>query len=211
MAIEKKRGCGYRKVGGLYLVGLGMGIACGRLPYNIEICPVCGEGVRISRAMRKIDGTRFFGKNCDLKCSCHESGCVICNSDKLGTCWVMSVGKKFYTPEKFIQEAAEMGVSKRIARIPQEFVLGEHWVLLTHPEAGRKKTDNEEENAPAIFYAYKPQRIEKLMKESDATEDVVKELAKRNITVVKVPDNDTDHQGNVYDDKKEEEKQNRNR
>ncbi len=26
MAVEAKRGCGYRKIGGLYLVGSGMGV-----------------------------------------------------------------------------------------------------------------------------------------------------------------------------------------
>lgn len=30
MACEPKRGCGYRKVGGIYLVGGGIGVPCDR-------------------------------------------------------------------------------------------------------------------------------------------------------------------------------------
>ena len=37
MAVEAARSCGYRKVGGLYLVGGGSIIRqCDRLPYKIE-------------------------------------------------------------------------------------------------------------------------------------------------------------------------------
>lgn len=56
--------------------------------------------------------------------------------------------------------------------MPRELELGETWVLLTHPEAG--------------------------LKESDATDEVVESYRKKGITVIKIPDNDTDHQGNVY-------------
>jgi len=37
MAVEAKRGCGYRKVGGLYIVSGGQGISCHRLPMNIHV------------------------------------------------------------------------------------------------------------------------------------------------------------------------------
>lgn len=217
MAIEKRRGCGYRKVGGLYLVGEGLGVTCGRLPYNVKICPVCGEGIRISRGYRWIDATRYFGGNCDQNCTCHNVGCNICFSDTLGKSLVMTVGKKFYTPSSFIRESNEMGVSKRISALPQGFVMGETWVLLVHSEAGVETVTDKHgqettESCPAIFYAFKPTKAEKLLKESDATPEVVENYAKRGITVVKVPDNDQDHQGNVYDDlkrEKAEQKENR--
>ena len=35
MAIEAPRGCGYRKVGGLYMCGGGIPIHCDRLPYEL--------------------------------------------------------------------------------------------------------------------------------------------------------------------------------
>src|SRR5260370_22228167 len=45
MAVEAKRGCGYRKAGGLYLVGGGIGLPCDRLPYEIHECPCCHMSV----------------------------------------------------------------------------------------------------------------------------------------------------------------------
>jgi len=46
MAIKAKRGCGYRKIGGLYLVGNYIPVACDRLPMPIGACPVCGQGLQ---------------------------------------------------------------------------------------------------------------------------------------------------------------------
>jgi hypothetical protein len=42
MAVEPKRGCGYRKVGGIYLVSGGEGRPCGplyRYPYTYTLAP----------------------------------------------------------------------------------------------------------------------------------------------------------------------------
>jgi len=55
MAQESKRGCGYRKVGGLYLVGDGIFVPCDRLPYLLETCPVCGHGIHFTRSMTEIN------------------------------------------------------------------------------------------------------------------------------------------------------------
>lgn len=42
MPAETERGCGYRKVGGLYLVGQGLSRTCDLLPLWLEPCPHCG-------------------------------------------------------------------------------------------------------------------------------------------------------------------------
>lgn len=202
MAIELRRGCGYRKVGGLYLVGEGLSIVCERLPFNLHICPVCNEGIRVTRSYRWIDGSRFLGKNCEKNCSCHSINCPICNSNDIGKCLVMGVGDKFYTPEKFIKEAQSMGVSKRIQAIPQGFEMCKTWILLTHSKAGTILENDEVKSVPAVFYAFKPQRIEKLMKKSDINEEIKKDFDKKGITIIEVPDDDKDHQGNVYSDLK---------
>ena len=60
MAIEQKRGCGYRKVGGLYMVGGGIGVPCDRLPYELTVCPCCSQGVKQSRGWTWIDVAKFF-------------------------------------------------------------------------------------------------------------------------------------------------------
>ena len=44
MAVEAKRGCGFRKVGGLYLVGGGFGIPCDRLPIRAGYLPLLRRG-----------------------------------------------------------------------------------------------------------------------------------------------------------------------
>lgn len=49
MAIEAKRGCGFRKVGGTYLVSEGEGMPCDRLPIKLDVCPVCSHGFKRSR------------------------------------------------------------------------------------------------------------------------------------------------------------------
>ena len=55
MAVEAKRGCGYRKVGGLYLVSDGLGIPCDRLPITLEVCPCCGAGIKPARGWTWVD------------------------------------------------------------------------------------------------------------------------------------------------------------
>lgn len=60
MAVETKRGCGYRKVGGLYLVGSGIGSPCDRLPFELTVCPCCSQGVKQSRGWTWIDVGKFF-------------------------------------------------------------------------------------------------------------------------------------------------------
>jgi|GEM_PF-2940968 len=49
MAVEARRGCGFRKINGLYLVGGGLSAPCDRMPYRLDRCPTCGEGVKFTR------------------------------------------------------------------------------------------------------------------------------------------------------------------
>ena len=61
MAIEEKRGCGYRQVGGIYLVGDGLAIGCDRLPFPLGACPACGAGIHFTRSITEIDAIQLFG------------------------------------------------------------------------------------------------------------------------------------------------------
>ena len=61
MAVEQKRGCGFRKVDGLYLVADGLWAECDRLPLPVGSCPVCGEGTHFPRAPKEINPQALFG------------------------------------------------------------------------------------------------------------------------------------------------------
>lgn len=196
MAVEPRRGCGFRKVGGLYLIGSGFAWPCDRLPFNLEICPVCGAGIKFSRGWQTIDWRTFAGEH--KSCNC-ISQCQVCHPkyERYGLMWV---GKRYYTPETFTHEAITRGVCKRVPFIPRDLT---EWVLLAHPEAGIKTQENgedilitrEKDKCPAIFYAFKVTGIEMLVDEGTSKEELER-LEKRGITPVLIPDNDPDH----YDD-----------
>ena len=204
MAIEGKRGCGYRKIGGLYLVGTGMAAVCHRLPFPLDVCPVCGAGIHFSRGFTWVEPRSLLGI-CPTagSCKCPVDICPVYHppAGRAGLLWV---GQKYYSPESFVREAEQMGVSKRIAQVPREFKVGETWIYLAHKHAVTNRTiektdlgfgvetDNPD-SGPGIFYAFRPQHIEKLIRESDATDETIEKLNKRGITPVIVPDGDSDH------------------
>jgi hypothetical protein len=47
--VESKRGCGYRKPGGLYLVSGGFAKTCYKLPIGLTVCPCCNQGIKPAR------------------------------------------------------------------------------------------------------------------------------------------------------------------
>ncbi len=201
MAIEQIRQCGYRKVGGLYLCGAGLPLACDRLPYELKICPTCGGGIKFTRGWTWLNWDKYAGDHERCKdpvlpmcrvCIPHEE------EQPYGLLWC---GESFYTPEAFVQEALQMGVSRRIAAIPKNLKLGETWVLFAAKKAfegvsitGKKNTDFFEENRrPGVFYAFRPQRLELLIWKSEFTHDKAVELEKRHITPILIPDGDVEH------------------
>ena len=191
MAQEPRRGCGYRKVGGLYLEGEYTWKNCDRLPMPVEPCPVCGAGIHFSRNLAKVNPFALWGNH---DCSCNP--CNVCYPpDALA--FVVGVGEKYYTPQSFMQEAATMGVSKRIPFVPKDLKLGETVVYLTHKKAievspggnGKKP-----KHKMAVFSAFIPQKISKLIWKSQATKAEFKKLWKQGITPVVIKDGDKDHQ-----------------
>lgn len=285
MATESRRACGYRKVGGLYLVGSGRSVVCDRLPFPLEPCPACGRVLEQNRSHEWM-GPEYFsdhtlapdrsespdpespttasvvrsrvpphgakrytrrwveaiGKIGERPCpdrrtaeamrhhvltagyaveTGHTGWHLGTAADQAGLhdpiCerWterrlVLWVGRAFYTTETFSSEAAEMGVSRRLTQIPKGLVLGKTWVLLAHPDACYEPTswgfnwlygDGEIARRPGVFYAFRPERLELLLRQSDATPERIAKEAARGVTVVAVPDDDKDHQGTVWDKK----------
>jgi len=194
MPIEAKRGCGYRVVGGLYLVGGLIHGDCDRLPYPIEYCPTCGAGIKFTRGFTWLDAYKMFGvhKDCSDRPACYM--CFPIKDQKYGLLWV---GESFYTPNSFLAEALSLGVSKKIPYIPRELKFGETVILLAHNKACHEIAWSISPSmAPGIFLAFMPRTVEMLVWESELTDEKAKELAKRNITAIAVPDDDLDHSSN---------------
>ena len=206
--IEASRGCGYRKVGGLYICGGGgKPRHCDRLPYPLDLCPVCGSGVKFTRGWTWLDWYMYAGEHSAeqggvpsnigggvfSECNCIPV-CPVCHpaihtpllkEDKkvYGLLWV---GEASYTTESFCREAEVMGVSRRIPTVPRGLKLGKTVVLLAHKDAIA-------EDEPGVFEAFIPETLELLIWESEATEEKIAELKKRNITAIVIPDGDEDH------------------
>lgn len=160
MAGEAKRGCGYRQVGGIYLVGDYIPTPCDRLPFPLPVCPCCGQGVKVGRGMTEINPFRLFGLH-DAEapapairtpgtqvaasegfnggiCQDPIRPCFLCDpADR--PAFLMLVGEKFYpTPDHFMQEGVAQGISKRISQIPHNFKIGETVLYLAHRKACKK-------------------------------------------------------------------------
>jgi hypothetical protein len=226
MAVEAKRGCGYRKLGGLYLVSGSGGMPCDRLPISLTVCPVCSHGFKQTRGFTWVDVAGLVG---GVHRGCLDQfPCPLCMAtSEMGKAGMLWIGEKFYpTPEDFNREGNGLGYSRRIHAIPRNFKLGETWILLAHPIgmtipcATCEHTGIVSEKdvpslcpdcrgarnviIPAIFKVWKPERIEKILPESMRDSDEHMELEEKGITAVFVPDSDPDHKGSVYDEEEEE-------
>ena len=214
MAIEQIRGCGYRRINALYLCGEYISMPCDRMPFPLTVCPVCGQGIKVSRGFTKINPYQLWG----IHENCQDAfrPCFLCDPQDLPA-YIMLVGEKYYTPESFLEEAQTMGISKRIPFIPRDLELGKTVIYLAHHKACEVKVaaavqqamsilEGEETQQPklletdriekklGIFSAFVPKRVEKLVWESELTDEEREKLGKRGITPIAIADGDKDHQ-----------------
>lgn len=178
-SIEAARGCGYRKPGGIYLVGDVMRGVCYRLPHTLTVCACCGAGIKPSRGWTWVNSRalNLAPGWCAAAKTCH--GCF--DPETYGLIWI---GESFYkTPAKFIQEAAKVGVSRRIASVPKGFKVGATRILLAHKFVDVKGRPGKKQ--PGIFAMFTPKAIEYIVtgKESPGELD---DLEKRGFKLVKV-------------------------
>ncbi len=135
MAAETRRRCGFRKIGGTYLVTDGPGFACGRFPLALVPCPLCEHRPPFTRGLQRIAPKNVLHASPVCKAGDAER-CRVCPlGQAIGaeTAGLMWVGEKFYpSPETFQAEAATLGVSKRIPALPKWFTVGTTWVFLAH-------------------------------------------------------------------------------
>lgn len=177
--IESARGCGYRKGGGLYLVSDGVMVPCGKLPIPLDVCPVCDHGIHPSRGWTWIDiaALSATAPECAVQTERTHLLCPLNGSvRRSGLLWV---GEEHYaTPEAFLTEAQTMGVSRRISKVPRDFVLGQTWVFFAHRKCFG-------EDGPGIFHAFMPKAIEYVVT-GEETEEELDRLESRGLTLVKV-------------------------
>lgn len=183
--VESVRGCGYRKPGGFYLVSDGYSAPCGRLPMPLDRCPTCDHGIKPSRGWTWVNGAALAAAY-----PCEGGECRRCPlaspAARVGLLWV---GEQFYaTPADFTREAAELGISRRIAAVPRGFNLIKTWVWLAHAKA---ITHPDRPPTAGVFRCFLPQRVEVLVT-GDETDEQIEELLARGLTPVLVI-RDVDH------------------
>ncbi len=204
--IEDKRGCGWRKPGGIYLVGPPTGQPCCKLPFPLTTCPCCGAGIKPSRGWTWVDGSLFIGNGPPISCMKELDEAMLCplsNPIKLEKCGLLWVGEGFYkTPADFLTEARNQGISRRLSTVPKGFEPGKTWVLLAH-RFGHWLKDPEPEDydmdrggklnpeikkaicKPAIFSVFRPMAIEYVVR-GDETEEELERVVARGMVPVDV-------------------------
>ena len=204
---EGKRGCGYRKPSkdgvGIYLRGSPFSEECERLPWMLDTCPCCGQGYKFSRSFTWINPMNMFDPYVEPRCSLlmpkdpfpdhrHEQ-CWMCNPELLGSkAGLIWIGEKFYPrPFDFMQEAAVMGISRKIGAIPNGFEVGEHAIFLAHLRTfAAPQPDGKVNYTAGVFAAFKPTSIDLVIDNEHRVPDKAIELAKRvgkdKVRIVKV-------------------------
>jgi len=176
--IESSRGCGYRKPGGIYLVGGSIANACSMFPIPLTVCPCCSAGIKPTRGWTWI-GRQIFDAPCK-KADCGR-GCVP-DTPVAGMLWI---GEAFYrTPTEFLNEAFKAGVSRRIASVPRGFSIGDP-VFLAHRKAIVRYEDNQPEFTAGIFAVFYPSAIEYVVTGKESPGELA-DLEKRGFTLVEV-------------------------
>lgn len=201
---EALRRCGYRdKVGALYIMGEKPSAPCGKLPFPLDTFPACGGGIKPSRGWTWINiATLIEGVQCKVESACgncvlrdpinHVIGRVIDGVPQWGECGLLWVGKMFYeSPDVFCNEAAEMGISRRLAHVPKGLTFGKTWVALAHREAKWQVNEKGETTwSMGIFSFFKPTHMEVIV-DGTESDEVIERYLERHLTPVKVNKTET--------------------
>lgn len=184
--VDSKRGCGWRKEGGLYLVSGGIMASCGRMPIPLDRCPVCDCGMKPSRGWQWFNPRPFAEKKpCETPERCEFCPMGGAMPDKAGLLWI---GEAFYkTPDIFLEEARKQGVSRRVKAVPRGFEVGKTWVYFAHRKAlpGPVGEDGEATFTPGLVFAFRPSEVQYVTSGKESDEELAG-MEKRGITPVRV-------------------------
>lgn len=204
VSVEHRRMCGWRrpdKTGvGIYLVGPMAAEICERLPYYVKPCHGCGSVFRFFRGWMGVGPSERFsdeprcGQNGLQENHRHEL-CAVCSPEIAGpNAMVVFVGKKFYSPAEFVDEALKIGISKKIPNFPEWFEIGKTYVYLAHNEAVLKQRVNpgtmepvfDEKTKrpvmdalPGLIGCFRPVQIDLVVKNERAVPERAKRYAER--------------------------------
>lgn len=188
--VEKQRGCGFKKPGGLYLIGGASSSSCCLLPFPLTVCKCCGQGIKFSRGFTWIN-TNLFAKGNGISRNDHDTvfDCDNCFMAKLNQrMGLMWVGESFYkTPQHFITEAENIGISKRIAAVPRDCEPGKTWIALAHKKCITSFPDGGGDPVmlPGVFMLFKVMSIQYVVKNTDSDKELQK-LQDNGIELIKV-------------------------
>lgn len=210
---EGPRGCGHRKVGGLYVMGGRLVAPCGKMPLPLTVCPTCHQGIKPSRGWTWIEPKPLFDAvECRSEHDIGSSPCRACPAHpdnlpkKAGLLWI---GERFYkTPEAFLAEASVHGISRRVSQLPKAMVVGTTRVFLAHRKAIQEHCgecvarslpgiftidpdcpdcDGEGYHYTAgIFAGFTVTEVQKVVDPNEVSDEELEKLEKRQITPVQV-------------------------
>jgi len=191
---DRKRGCGWRKPGGKYLIGGKLCAPCGKLPHFLDVCPTCGGGIKPMRGWRWIGARKIFGVGeCDLSQGLEDLHCDSCvlrePPERAGLIWI---GDTFYdTPGAFVAEAGRLGISRRIACVPKGLEVGRTLVLLASRKVPVYGTDGALfrdlplKHKAGIFAAFIPTALEYVVRGTESQEELER-LSAQGFTPVRI-------------------------
>jgi hypothetical protein len=184
--VEARRGCGWRKPGGLYLVADAPAEPCPLLPVPLHVCPTCGEGIKPARSWTWVDADKLLGLPLPHPAETRAAHALACPLGiRLGRAGLLWIGEAFYpSPQAFMREAARMGISRRITAVPRDFQPGRTWVLCAHRSTIAPAT-RDGEAAAGVFTLFRPTAVEYVVR-GDETEPELERLVERGIQPVRV-------------------------